>query len=87
MAKVKHSKQIVIASKRMIKSKLKTTSSDDLIILTNINGGRVIKRAYLVKILEELLSKIFLKWKNVPKKIIAKKGNVIDNTSYINIRS
>ena len=45
MAKVKKSKKIVIISKRMIKSKLKITSSDDLIILTNINGGRGYKKS------------------------------------------
>ena len=39
----------------------KKTVFDDFMILTNINGCKVIKRAYLVKTLEELLSKTLLK--------------------------
>ncbi len=57
--------------------------SDDFKILTNIKGGKVTYKAYFVRIFELSLLKIFLKLKAVPKKIIAKKGIVIDNTLYI----
>ena len=48
-----------------------------------MNGGNAIYNVYFVSIFDELLSKIFLYRKKVPKKIIAKKGKVIDNTEYM----
>tara|TARA_Y100001960_G_scaffold287691_1_gene326103 strand:+ start:755 stop:922 length:168 start_codon:yes stop_codon:yes gene_type:complete len=49
----------------------------------NINGGSVTYKANLVKVFEFSSLKTLLKLNNVPKKIIAKKGIVIDNTLYI----
>jgi hypothetical protein len=43
-----------------MKLKLKTNSSEAFKIFVNMNGGKVTYRAYFVRILEELLSKILL---------------------------
>ena len=76
---------MVTISKRIIKLKSKITSFEAFKILINIKGGKVTYKAYLVRIFDELLSKNFATWKKVPKKIIAKNGNVIDNTVYMNL--
>ena len=85
MKKVVINNIIVTISKRIIKLKSKITSFEDFKILTNIKGGKVTYKAYWVKILEELLSKNLVAWKKVPKNIIAKNGNVMDNTVYIDL--
>ena len=67
----------------MMKSHWKILSFEDLMIFKNIKGGNVTKNANLVNVFEDLSSKIFFALKNVPKKITAKKGIVIDKTKDI----
>jgi hypothetical protein len=81
MIKVKNNKNNVIISKRKIKFQLKILILEDAFkILKNINGGNVTYKANLVRIFELSLLNTLLKLNIVPKKIIAKKGIVIDNT-------
>ena len=76
---------IVIISNRIIKFHWKKFVLDDLTMFKKIYGGRVTKNANFVRIFDDSSLKTFLALKNVPKKIIEKKGIVIDKTVCIKL--
>ena len=79
--KLKHSNIKEIISKRKIKSQLKIPLFVEAFkILIKKNVGRVTYNANFVSIFAFALSNIFFALNAVPKKIIAKKGIVIDKT-------
>ena len=70
-----------------MKSNWNEILSAELTIFKNKKGGKVTNKAKLVNIFDPSSLKIFLYLKKDPKKIIAKKGIVIDNTVCIVIKS